>query len=188
MRVGTGMVVMINGSFGVGKSAVAKLLRKELPGSVIYNPEWAGIALMRLSKWSRLQGSDTDDFQDIVLWRRFTVAGIRLSGVFASGPVLVPMAFTRRDYYDEIIAKLRDSGREVKAFCLRAELPTIRKRLIERGEKLDEPGSEWILRRINECAEAHRDPHFGEPVETDNRTAAETAQFITSVFAKNHPI
>ncbi len=36
------MIVMINGSFGVGESTVAKLLRKALAGSVVYDPEWAG--------------------------------------------------------------------------------------------------------------------------------------------------
>jgi deoxyadenosine/deoxycytidine kinase len=36
------MIVVINGSFGVGKTTVAKLLRKAFPGSVVYDPERTG--------------------------------------------------------------------------------------------------------------------------------------------------
>ena len=37
-----GMIVLINGSFGIGKSTVARLLRRRVPRSLVYNPEWAG--------------------------------------------------------------------------------------------------------------------------------------------------
>jgi broad-specificity NMP kinase len=71
------MIVVINGSFGVGKTTVAKLIRRSLPGSAIYDPEWVG----------------------------------------------------------------------------------------------------FVLRRF-ECVEAHNDPHFGEPVDTENRSAREVAEDI----------
>ena len=38
------MYVLINGAFGIGKSAVARELRTLLPGSVIFDPEWPGFA------------------------------------------------------------------------------------------------------------------------------------------------
>jgi hypothetical protein len=63
-------------------------------------------------------------------------------------------------------------------FCLKASLPTVKKRLVGRGTKIEGPGSEWIARRINECAEAHRDAHFGEPVDTEDRSAREVAEYI----------
>src|SRR5262245_62039840 len=97
------MIVLINGSFGVGKTTIAKLLRNSLPGSAIYDPEWVGFVLRRLPKWIKLKGAGSDDYQDIVLWRRSAVAGVRLFRLFASGPIIVPMAFSRRDYFDEII-------------------------------------------------------------------------------------
>src|SRR2546423_3744287 len=97
------MIVLINGSFGVGKSTVARLLRSALPGSVLYDPEWVGLVLMRLPKWkSKMSG--TEDFQDIGLWRRSAVAGVRLFRSFVSDTVIVPMTFSRRKYFDEIIA------------------------------------------------------------------------------------
>lgn len=172
------MIVVINGSFGVGKTTVAKLLREAFPGSAVYDPEWAGLALMRLPKWVRLKGTGTDDFQDIELWRRLTVAGVRLFSRFASGKLIVPMTFSHRTYLDEVVAGIRRHDPETRVFCLKASLPTVKKRLVGRGTKVEGPGSEWIARRIVECAEAHRDSHFGEPVDTEDRSAREVAEDI----------
>ena len=172
------MIVLINGSFGVGKTTVAKLLCNTLRGSAVYDPEWAGIALMRLHGWIKLRGAGTDDFQDIDLWRRSAVAGTRLFRLFTSGPVIVPMTFSRRAYFDEVVMGLRLLHPELRVFCLKASLPTVRSRLVERGTKIEGPGAEWIARRIIECAEAHRDPHFGEPVDTEGRSARDVAEDI----------
>jgi hypothetical protein len=173
------MIVMINGSFGVGKTTVAKLLRDALKGGSIYDPEWAGMVMMRLPRWVNLRGAGTGDFQDIDLWRRSAVAGVRLFRLFAPGPVIVPMTFSRRAYFDDVVEGLRRLDPELNVFCLKASLPTVKKRLAARGTRIEGPGAEWVSRRIVECAEAHRDPHFGEPVETEGRTAPEVAQDIT---------
>jgi hypothetical protein len=174
------MIVIINGSFGVGKSTVANLLRNAFPGSAVYDPEWAGLALMRLPKWTKLKGLGTDDFQDIYLWRKSAVAGIKLFSFLASGPVIVPMTFSRRAYFDEVIAGIRRHRPELRVFCLKASLPTVKKRLAERGAKIDGPDAGWLGRRIIECAEAHGDPHFGEPVDTEGRSARQVAEYITT--------
>lgn len=174
------MILMINGSFGVGKTTVAKLLRDDLKGSVIYDPEWAGIAMMRLPRWVKLKGAETEDFQNIGMWRGSAVAGVRLFRLFARGPVIVPMTFSQRAYFDEIVTGLRRLDPELRVFCLKAGLPTVKKRLVARGTRIEGAGSEWIARRIVECAEAHRNAHFGEPVETEDRTAREVAEDIAA--------
>jgi hypothetical protein len=174
------MIVLINGSFGVGKTTVAKLLRDALKGSAIYDPEWAGMVLMRLPQWVRLKGSGTGDFQNIELWRRSAVAGVRLFRLFAPGPVIVPMTFSCRAYFDEIATGFSRLDPELRVFCLKASLPTVKTRLVARGTSIEGPGAEWIARRIVECTEAHRDDHFGEPVETEDRTAHEVARDIAT--------
>jgi hypothetical protein len=172
------VIIMINGSFGVGKTTVAKLLRESFPGSVIYDPEWPGLVLMRLPRWVKLKGSGTDDFQHLELWRKSAVAGVRLFRLFASGPVIVPMTFSRRAYFDEVVMGLKRLDPEFRVFCLKASLPTVKRRLAERGTKIEGPGSEWIARRIVECADAHRGPHFGEPVDTEAHSAREVTEEI----------
>ncbi|MGH9753401.1 MAG: hypothetical protein ACREA2_11515 [Blastocatellia bacterium] len=169
---------MINGSFGIGKTTIAKLLRRSLPGIAIYDPEWVGFVLKRLPKWIKLNGSGSDDYQDIALWRRLAIVGIRLFRLFLSGPVIVPMAFSRRDYFDEIVTRIEPLDSELRVFCLKASLATIKKRLVERGTNIEGPGTEWIARRIIECIEAHNNPHFGEPVDTEDRSACEVAEDI----------
>jgi AAA domain-containing protein len=179
------MIVIINGSFGVGKTTIAKLLRRSLPGSVIYDPEWIGFVLKRLPRWIKLKGADSDDYQDIVLWRRSAIRGVRLFRFCASGPVIVPMAFSSRDYFDEVIAGIAPLDPELRVFCLKASPATIKKRLVERGTRIEGPGTEWIARRIIECIEAHNDPHFGEPVDTEYRSAYEVAEDLINKLRRN---
>ena len=169
------MVVLINGSFGVGKTTVARLLRGALARSAVYDPEWAGMVLMRLSKLARLKGPGAEDFQHFPVWRKSAVAGVRAFRSLARGPVIVPMTFTHRLYFDEVVAGIRRFDSELRVFCLKATLPTVRERLSGRGDMTEGAGAQWLARRIVECAEAHRDPHFGEPVNTEGRTAREVA-------------
>lgn len=172
------MIVMINGSFGVGKTTVGNLLGDALSGSVIYDPEWAGYVLQRLPKWIRLEGSGTDDYQNLRLWRLSAVVGTRLFRRFASGPVIVPMTFSERAHFDEMIGGIRSFEPDLRVFCLKASLSTVKARLLQRGTHLEGAEAKWIARRVIECIEAHRDSHFGEPVNTEGRSADEVAQDI----------
>jgi hypothetical protein len=86
------------------------------------------------------------------------------------------MTFSHRAYFDEVTAGIRRLNLEFRVFCLKASLQTVEKRLAERGTNIE--GAQWIERRIIECAEAHRDTHFGEPVDTEDRTARTVAEDI----------
>ncbi len=169
------MIVMINGSFGVGKTTVAKLLSDALPWSAVYDPEIVGSVLMRLPNWIKLKGSGTDDFQDIDLWRNSVVAGAWLSRFLVPGPVIVPMTFSRRDYFDEVVTGIKRFEPDLRVFCLMASLPTIKERLVGRGTKVEGKGTVWLARRITECVNIHREHHFGEWVDTESRSARKVA-------------
>jgi chloramphenicol 3-O-phosphotransferase len=171
------MIIMLNGSFGVGKTTVAKALREALPGSRIYDPEWFGVVLMRTPYLKQRTGA-VNDFQNASLWRRSVVLGCRLVRSLARGPLIVPMTFSRSDYLAEVLTALRGLDHDLKLYCLKATLPTIKHRLRNRGDRLEGRGSEWLAGRIVECVEAHRDPQFGEPVETENRSVDEVTREI----------
>jgi hypothetical protein len=83
-------VVIINGSFGVGKTTVARGLKRRIAGSAIYDPEWAGLVIQRLPSWIHLSGRGTNDFQDVDLWRSSVVTGIRLFGGLRVVPCSLP--------------------------------------------------------------------------------------------------
>ncbi len=172
------MIVLLNGSFGVGKTTVAKILRNSLSGSAIYNPEWAGSILMRLPKWIELKRTGTSDFQHIKLWRKSTIAATGLYRWFVPGIVIIPMTFSNRNYFDEVVMGIKSFDSEIRVFCLKASLNTVKTRLIQRGTQIEGAGSEWIARRIVECVDAHRDSYFGEPVDTEYRSARDVADDI----------
>src|SRR5690606_28704051 len=126
------MYVLLNGSFGIGKTTVARQLRARLPGAVIFDPEWIGLVLQRLP------GGRVEDFQDLPRWRRLTVLGARLAGVLGS-PVIIPMTFSEPAYLHEVRTGLARTGRSVRHYCLTAPLDVVRGRLAARGEPADDP-------------------------------------------------
>ena len=174
------MILIINGSFGVGKTTVGRLLNQKIVGSRLYNPEWAGSILMRLALYIKLNGSGTDDFQDIDLWRRSVVYGTKLFRLSARNTVILPMSFSRKDYLSEIICGISEFDDQIKIYCLIAGISTIRQRLERRGEKLNNPERMWIVRKAEECIKAHQDTYFGEPVNTESVSAVEVADQIFS--------
>jgi deoxyadenosine/deoxycytidine kinase len=180
------MIILLNGSFGVGKTTVAKILRDSLTGSVIYNPELTGSLLMRLPKWIKLKRTGTGDFQHIELWRKSVIAGTRLYRSFARGIVIVPMTFSDANYFNEVITGIKNFDSELRVFCLKASLDTVKKRLVSRGTQIEGAGSEWISRRIIECVATHHDSYFGEPVDTESYSASDVAQEIILRLQQSH--
>jgi chloramphenicol 3-O-phosphotransferase len=170
------MILLLNGAFGVGKSTVARLLWQRLPGSRVYNPEWAGSVLIRLPLSFR--GSGTDDFQDIGLWRKSVVYGTRLTKVLSGGSVIVPMAFSNREYLAEVVRGLSEFDDDIRIFCLKAGMPTIIDRLRKRGERVEDGDGNWSVRKARECVEAHGDVYFGESIETEGLGPDEVANEI----------
>src|SRR5688500_17229443 len=183
------MVILINGSFGIGKSTVARLLRRRVPRSLVYNPEWAGSILMRLPRWVKLRGAGTDDFQDIDLWRRSVVTGVRFFQTVTTGAVIVPMAFSRREYFDEVVAGLKSLDPNVRVFCLRADEATILERLKVRSRagRARARAVAWSARKARVCVASHEDVHFGEPVDTVQASASQVAQAIIQRLSIRSP-
>ena len=79
----------------------------------MYDPEEIGGFL------SNMFEHEKDDFQDYELWRILNSDILKyMCSVYEI--VIVPMTITNKNYYDEIINKLKTSGVEIKHFILNA--------------------------------------------------------------------
>ena len=167
-------VFRINGAFGIGKSTVARELRFLLPHSVIFDPEWVGLALQRMP------GRKASDFQDFTSWRRLTVLGARCLGTVKT-PIIIPMAFSNLAYLNEVCSGLTKSRRPVLHFCLTAPIEVVRERLRARGEPQGEPAWSWVHRRAAECCVAHQSSSFATHVPADKGSPAMIAAELAAL-------
>ena len=181
------MIILINGSFGIGKTTVAPLLRSAIEGSAICDPERIGIFLWQLPRWVPLEDRDTDDFQDMKAWRQWTVRRIRSIRLFRP-TVIVPMAFSNPDYLGEVQSGLERFDRDIRPFCLVAPIEIIHERLVGRGVDPATPAGQWAFRRAAECCAAHADAAFGEPVPAASRSPAEIAADIVARLNSTAPV
>ncbi len=165
---------MINGSFGIGKTTCARLLRPKLPGAVIFDPEWIGFVLRRLPGYHR------SDYQHLPSWRRLTILGARLFSIMAPH-VIIPMTFTHKTYFREVKEGLKASGKPLLHVCLTAPLPVVQQRLTQRGEVMGDPRFEWVHRRAIDCFHAHQDPEFALHIPTEGRAPDEIAAQLARI-------
>jgi len=164
------MVVFVNGAFGVGKTAVSRLIVRGLPGAVLYDPEPVGVLLQKFRAFAR---RPVEDFQDLPAWRRATVRGIRLARALRQ-VVVVPMAFSNPAYLREVREGVRRFDGEVLHFCLVAPLPVVLERLARRS--LGTPADmEWQRTRAAECCAAHEGEEFREQIPTGGIDASQVA-------------
>jgi len=158
------MFILLNGSFGIGKTTAATCLARELPSAAISDPEVVGFVLRRVPAWMVGLRRQPDDYQDMALWRRLIVHQARWAYRRAE-IVIVPMAFTNRVYLEEFAGALQAIA-PVRKICLVAPLAVVGERLAARAALEGRPClSEFELRRSAECVAAHADPFFGTPVD-----------------------
>jgi chloramphenicol 3-O-phosphotransferase len=152
------VILLLNGAFGIGKTTVAHALVRRLPRTVIFDPEWIGIPLQRLT---RVLGMTVDDFQDLQLWRSVTAATLRIVRLFWP-TVVVPMAISNVAYVTELRTRLARFEPSVLHVCLVAPVETVHARLRSRGAH---PVTDaWSYRRAAECCAVHADHAFSHHV------------------------
>ncbi len=171
------MIIFVNGAFGIGKTTVASHLRQRLAGSAIFDPELAGFVLWCLPSWIPIEGRGTDDFQNLLLWRRASILGIRLVRT-ARKTVIVPMAFSNVAYLREFTGSVRRFDPVVRHFCLVAPFSVVAERLLNRGKA--HPVTPWQIRRARECCAGHHAPEFAEHIDTERSTPEQIASQITA--------
>ena len=172
------MFVLLNGSFGIGKTTTARRLVEALPDAAISDPEHVGYVLRRLPAFLLGLSRQPDDYQDMALWRRLIVTQARWVQGRAK-TAIVPMAFTNRSYFADFVGALEATG-PVTKLCLVAPLDVVRSRLRERGIAEGRAGlTRFELRRSEECVAAHADPFFGQPVDATVPPATVIADILS---------
>ncbi|TJY43849.1 ATP-binding protein [Cohnella pontilimi] len=176
------MIIMINGAFGAGKTTTSSMLQPLIPNSMIYDPEEIGLMIRKVvPEEIRLKEEQTDDFQDIELWRILTVKIALEVRLKYKRHLIVPMTIYKSENFEYIYNGFRDIDKDIKHFCLKASEETIHKRLAIRGDKLDG----WSYKQTKKCVEALRSNRFQEHIETDNLATKEIVEIILRKISKN---
>ena len=161
------MIIWINGSFGVGKTSTAKLLKSKLDKSIIYDPEEIGGFLSSLFNYEK------DDFQDYELWRTLNSDILKyMCSIYET--IIVPMTITNNHYYKEIVNQLEISGIKINHFILCASKENIIGRLDSR-----ENSTEWAYSQVDKCINTFESNKFkGKKINTDNMTVSDVVNII----------
>lgn len=162
------MIVWISGAFGSGKTTVAALLAKKMHHAHVYDPEQVGYFLWDVFPTVLKRKGN---FQHIPMWWDFNYQILQYIAQQYDGDLIVPMTIYNRQYYDEIIERLRADQIEVRHFILMAEKKTIIQRLAQRGETADG----WAAQHIDICLQAFHNDIPYEKIDTENRSTEEVA-------------
>jgi predicted kinase len=174
------VILLLNGAFGIGKTTVARVLVSRLPRAVLYDPEWIGIALQRVA---RLAGREVEDFQDLRVWRRLTIAALRITRLGFRN-VIVPMAFSNAAYLQEVRAGIARFEPDQLHVCLVAPVDVVHARL--RGRGTDPVRGSWQYRRAAECCALHGQHAFATQVNATGRNVEAIADEILRMAAMSH--
>ncbi len=175
------MILLLNGAFGIGKTTVARALVARVPNSLLFNPEPVGVALQRAA---RLVGRSVDDFQDLSVWRKLTVAGLRLARL-RSANIIVPMGFSNTLYLEELRRAVGRFEPKCLHYCLVAPVDIVHARLHGRGADRDKDA--WQYRRASECCAVHGNKVFEKHVDASRRTPEEVAEYISDSIRDRAP-
>ncbi|MGD9892509.1 MAG: AAA family ATPase [Dehalococcoidia bacterium] len=163
------MILLLNGTFGVGKTTVAGLIGGQLPATSVYDPEMIGFVLRRVLSPVR----QAADYQDLQLWRRATIWGAW--AMRRRRHLIVPMTLWRRGYFAEITAGLRRIDAGLLCIRLTASEESIRQRIMASD---DAAARAWRLGHLASGVRAMTDPAFGIEISTEGRTAADVADAV----------
>lgn len=172
------MIIMVNGSFAVGKSTVADILVQRLYHSMLYDPEMVGYGLQPI-----IRPVETfTDFQDLTVWRSLAVETARQLKQVYGRTLVIPMTFWHRPYFEEITGGLKAIDPHFYHFCLTARKETLLQRLAQR-EHTDQARA-WILERIERCVPAFESPIFRTQIPTDEKMPEEIVEEILAAIDK----
>jgi hypothetical protein len=167
---------MLNGAFGVGKTATARLLAEVIPNSAIYDPAEVGQMVRRITQGIRYREENTDDFQDIAIWRRLVVTTAEALFERYSRIWVVPMTLPEPEHLEEVRTGLTLLDANLFHFTLTASQDTINQRLLQRGDN----EYSWAWRKSSRLAELFTSAMYAEHIDTEGKSISEVAAEVVA--------
>jgi hypothetical protein len=180
MRPKTAPICWINGAFGAGKTTTARALARQWSDAYRFDPEHIGFMLRKIVP----ADCQTEDFQDLPLWRQLTVSTLTDLVQRCNRPIIVPMTIVNRQYFDEVVGALRRGGFNLHHFTLVASKTTLQKRIS--GRFVLPQAKRWMREQMERCVSALESSEFAVHIETDNRSVMEIVRDIRSQLPEVH--
>jgi hypothetical protein len=170
------VVLWINGTFGVGKTTAATLIREQAPAWRLFDPEWVGYMLR-----ANLGDVPCDDFQDLPPWRTLVPRVAHEMALLTGDNLLAMQTVLVEQYWDELRRGFADHGLEVFHIVLDADDVTLRSRIMADG---DRGAVQWRLDHLDTytSARAWMTTSADLVIDTTALTAAETASLVVDAL------
>jgi hypothetical protein len=120
------VIIWLNGTYGVGKTATSALLQKLISDSRVFDAEKVGATLMDITPGL----PETDNFQHWPPWRPLVVETARRVLDYTGGTLVMPMTVLVERYWREISEGFAQHDIPVRHFVLHADQDALRARIL----------------------------------------------------------
>lgn len=168
------MIILINGAFGAGKTTTANILVERVENSIVFDPEEVGFMVRKITEGVRYGKEDTDDFQDIEIWKILVVNVARELKEKYRKNLIIPMTIYKENNFNYIVKGLVEIDKRFHHFYLNGTYSTIQSRLIKRGDRI----GGWTFKRIEPCLEALSNNRFVKHIYIDGKNKEEVVEEI----------
>lgn len=172
------MIVWLNGTFGVGKSATAAELARIMPGSRVFDAEIVGYMLMTI-----LQDQAFSDFQDLPPWRALVPVVTAEIERHTGQDLLAVQTVLSQAYWAELTGGFREQKLDVFHVLLEADPQVLAQRI--EADEAERTARQWRLGHIGGylAARGWLTAAADLVVDSTTRTPEQVAQVIVTAAA-----
>jgi len=172
------VIVWLNGTFGVGKSATAAELARIMPGSRVFDAEIVGYMLMTI-----LQDQAFSDFQDMPPWRALVPVVTAEIERHTGQHLLAVQTVLSQAYWAELTSGFREQKLDVFHVLLEADPEALAQRI--EADEADRAARQWRLDHISGYLAARNwlTAAADLVVDSTTRTPGQVAQLIATAAA-----
>jgi gluconate kinase len=175
-----GVIIWLNGTFGVGKTTTSKELAAALPHARIFDSETVGYLLRPVLR----SVVPVRDFQDWKPWRHLVVETAAQILDYVGGTLVIPQSVLVEEYWDELRSGLQKAGVPVHHFALHADHDTLVQRI--ETDTVETAARQWRLDHLADYQQAL--PWLSrkaQVIDTNMSTPAEVAVLISGTVTQS---